>query len=404
MIRQLKIKFVCINMLIVTSMLAAILGMVLQNTYRDMEELTFHSMERVHTYVSGRSPSRGERVASFFIFYQLPDGKQDVVSHGMFEDCTREELLEIGRNVNESGQQRGVLKEQNLRFLRRMIHKGESITFVDISVERSIMSGLIRNSIRIFIAAFALFLGLSVLLAQWAVRPVERVWKTQQQFVADASHELKTPLTVIMTNAEILQDRNPDPQAGQFLQNILSMSQQMRGLVEGLLNLARVDNGIVKNTFSDVDLTNLVNLSLLPFEPVFYEKEMELQTDLEPQLHVRGSASHLRQAVEILLDNAVKYGAEGQPVQLSLHHQGKYVQLCVRTAGQEISRQDLKNIFERFYRIDKARSMNQSYGLGLSIAQRIVSDHNGRIWAESGSGSNSFFIQIPYFIAPTECT
>ena len=172
------------------------------------------------------------------------------------------------------------------------------------------------------------------------------------------------------------------------------MSHQMRGLVEGLLNLARVDNGVVKTVFTDLDLTELVNDCLLPFEPLYFEKGMELVSDLEPGIHVRGSESHLRQVVDILLDNAAKYATPQSTVQVQLRRQGIYGLLTVSNPGEEISKEDLKNIFKRFYRIDKARSMNHSYGLGLSIAQSILQDHGGKIWAESQNGIISFHVQL----------
>jgi len=173
------------------------------------------------------------------------------------------------------------------------------------------------------------------------------------------------------------------------------MSRQMRGLVEGLLDLARVDNGIVKTTFEEFNFSAAAENCLLPFEPLFFEKGMELVSEIEPGISLQGSKSHLQQVVDILLDNAVKYGEPEKKVKVCLRRGGHYVQLCITTAGDEISREDLKQIFRRFYRIDKARSMNQSYGLGLSIAQRIVEDHRGKIWAESENGFNSFYVQLP---------
>ena len=199
-----------------------------------------------------------------------------------------------------------------------------------------------------------------------------------------------------MTNAELLQDSAYEDEArDQFASNIFAMSRQMRGLVEGLLELSRVDNGIVKSAFSDVDLSGLAEVSLLPFEPLFFEKGMELDVMVEDGIHMQGSEPHLRQLTDILLDNAVKYGQENQPVTVLLRRQGRYAQLRVSTVGTELSRQELKNIFKRFYRVDKVRSMNRSYGLGLSIAEGIVKDHRGKIWAESKGGVNSFWVQLP---------
>ncbi|MGM9588756.1 MAG: sensor histidine kinase [Faecousia sp.] len=395
MIRRLKIKFVCINMLIVTIVLAVIFGFVLHNTSRDLETQSYRTIERIQDRQPGKSPMRNDVPDSYFVYFKSETGEVNIVTHGLFEDYTQQELLEISQSIEEKEEERGAWEEQNLRFARKRIPKGEIITVIDTSIQGRIIRGLIKTCVKIYAASFALFLCISVALAQWAVQPVEKAWNTQHQFVADASHELKTPLTVIMTNAEILQEREDDAQLNQFVHNILDMSKQMRGLVEGLLNLARVDNGVVKTTFSEVNFTTLVNNCLLPFEPVFFENGMMMETELEEAVYLKGSETHLRQVVDILLDNALKYGKKENSVIISLRRHGKNALLCVSTAGEAISQQDLKNIFKRFYRIDKARAMNHSYGLGLSIAERIVSDHKGKIWAESKNGRNSFFVQLP---------
>lgn len=397
MIRRLKIKFVCINMLIVTVMLAVIFALVLHVTSQNMEKQGERIIQSIHEDPLQRGGhTLREKWVPFFTVEVSPNGTLSISSHANFDQSIDTELLAIAREVYEGGDKQGVLREHDLRFMRKKLPMGEEIIFVDVSVEHRLFRDLLETCIQISIISFFLFLVISVLLAQWAIRPVELAWKNQRQFVADASHELKTPLTVIMTNAELLQDSNYEiGEKEQFALSILTMSRQMRGLVEGLLDLSRVDNGVVKTSFSEIDFSELVCNSLLPFEPLFFEKNMELKSEVEPDIRLCGSQTHLRQVVEILLDNAVKYGCPEKAAEVRLLHQGRYAQLSVCTAGDEISRSDLKNIFRRFYRIDKARAMNQSYGLGLSIAESIVKDHRGKIWAESKNGMNSFFVLLP---------
>jgi len=278
-----------------------------------------------------------------------------------------------------------------------MAPKGQRLIFADISSEINTMKSLVRTCIVIGILSFLAFLGVSLLLARWAVKPVEKAWNQQRQFVADASHELKTPLTVITTNAELLQN----PQCGEgertvFSQNILTVSRQMRGLTESLLDLARVDNGTGNMSFTDTDLSRVVTEASLPFEAVFFEKGLALAAEIEPGICARVSETHIRQVVDILLDNAQKYSYTDTEVLLNLRRTGRTsCTLTVTNRGDTISPDDLKNIFKRFYRVDSARSMNQSYGLGLSIAQSIIQAHKGRIWAESKGGVNTFNVQLP---------
>ena len=239
--------------------------------------------------------------------------------------------------------------------------------------------------------SFLAFFFISLWLARLTVKPVEQAWEQQEQFVADASHELKTPLTVIMTNAELMQGGEDARSA----EHILTMSRQMRGLVEGLLDLARVDNGSVKTAFTEVDFSCLVSEGMLPFEPVYFEQGMELVGEVENGIRVKGSESHLKQVLDVLLDNAMKYSAPGARVVVTLKKQGAGSLLSVCNPGESISKADLKKIFQRFYRVDSARSMDRSYGLGLSIAQGIVQEHRGKIWVESENGENTFFVYLP---------
>ena len=240
------------------------------------------------------------------------------------------------------------------------------------------------------------FLGLSLLLARWALRPVERAWEQQRQFVADASHELKTPLTVILTDAELLQDpETNEADRARFSGGILTMARQMRGLVEDLLELARLDAGTARRERTELDFSELCAQTLLPFEPLFFEKGLELQSQVEPGIRVRGDGEHLRQVEEILLDNALKYAAVPSAVELRLARQGRNVRLSVASRGDALSKEELKDIFKRFYRADRARSRGGGYGLGLAIAGSIAAEHGGKIWAESESGVNTFIVELP---------
>lgn len=386
-------------MLIVTVMLGIIFGLVLHFTSRNLEEQSKRFLQGVREAPGMHGPVvREERFAHFAVTIDPQGGLS--VSRDAFWEGSEDQILEIARSICESGEQQGHLKEHNLRFKRRMAPYGEEIIFVDTSMERSVMEGLLKTCLFISFVSYILFFIISVLLANWAVRPVETAWANQKQFVADASHELKTPLTVIMTNAELLQEDGYEQEAkAKFAASILTMSRQMRGLVEGLLDLSRIDSGIVKNCFTELNFSELICDSLLPFEPMFFEKGLELNTAVDQGIIVQGSGDHLRQVVDILLDNAWKYGHADHPVRIGLIRSGRYAQLSVETAGDPMDENDLKNIFKRFYRVDKARAMNHSYGLGLSIAESIIHDHRGKIWAESKNGKNTFFVLIPARIA-----
>ena len=399
MLKQLRLKFVCIVMAIVTVMLSLVFGMVIHFMKANLEEQSIRLLRSIsdNPFQQGNPGDVSEEVQLPYFTVLLSYRGQLVAKSGGYYDLSDEvTILKITRAALESGAQSGVLEEYNLRFIRSTVSTGQWLVFADISSERTALRNLTESCILIGIASMAVFLALSILLARWAVKPVEQAWDQQRQFVADASHELKTPLTVILTNAEMLQNPDTPPEAkNQFAGSILTMSHQMRGLVEGLLDLARVDNGAVKTNSVEVNLSDLVEEEVLPFEPLYFEKGLTLSTAVEKNIHVKGSPQHLRQVLGILLDNAMKYSTPEGEVRVKLIRHGSHCQLSVASPGENISTADLENIFKRFYRVDKARNRDGSYGLGLPIAQSIVQAHKGKIWAQSSEGVNTFFVQLP---------
>lgn len=398
MIKRLRIKFVCINMAIVTAMLYVIFFLILFFMGLGMQIQSRNMMQNVLDNAFHADWQREERQYSWRPYIMLqaePGGRIRILDKGNFPETENGELEEYVQIALEEEESSGMIPESNLRFQKRNAAKGILVVLMDTTVESRTMENLAKTCVFIGGLSFLVFLAISFLLASWAVKPVERAWNQQRQFVADASHELKTPLTVIMTNAELLQSPEfAEAERSRFAASILTMSQQMRGLVESLLELARVDNGTAKMAFSRLDFSELVQEGLLPFEPVYFENTLALESDVEENLEVRGSYTHLRQVLDILLDNAAKYSVPGSCIRVRLCRQGSHCLLSVSNPGETISREDLKNIFKRFYRIDKARAMNQSYGLGLSIADSIIREHRGKIWAESENGVNTFWVQL----------
>lgn len=399
MIKRLRFKFVCINMVIVTAMLYVIfslviffMGMGMEIQSRNMMQDVLNNAFRSGWKQEGRMPLRRPH----FVVQIGEQGELLGLDCTYFGEIDKTSVLEYAGDALARNDDSGTLKAQKLRYHKKPIPNGHTIVFADASAEMNTMEELKKTCLFIGAISFSVFFVISCLLARWAVKPVETAWNQQRQFVADASHELKTPLTVIMTNAELLQSPDYDEnQRNRLLDSILTMSHQMRGLVEGLLDLARVDNCGTKTVFEELNLSELVSEAMLPFEPVYFEKDLLLESGIEEGVRVRGSASHLRQVVEILLDNGAKYATAKGQVTVKLQRQGNHCLLSVSDPGEPISREDLKNIFKRFYRIDKARTMNHSYGLGLSIAENIIKEHKGKIWAESEKGINTFFVQLP---------
>lgn len=399
MLKRLRVKFICIIMAIVTVMLCAVMVTVVHFTQSNLEAESLRIMESIAAdpMQLGGFRESGEEMLPYFAL-QIGRYNEVLAINGGYFDLSNEEVVEdLIRQTLYAEEPVGELEDYNLRYCRKLSPNRWCIVFADLTAEQRTVTQVYRACAAIGMVSFVTFLLLSFLFAWWAVKPVENAWKEQRQFVSDASHELKTPLTVILTNAELLQqpDYDGEKKSG-FAANILTMAGQMRSLVENLLDLARVDNGLARAVWTRVDLSHAVFEAVLPFEPVYFEKGLELISRIEERILVNGSERHLRQVVEILLDNAQKYSDCPGTVVVGLQRQGRgQCLLSVSNPGAPILPQDLQNIFKRFYRVDQARSRDGSYGLGLPIAKGIVADHKGRIWAASQNGFNTFYVSLP---------
>lgn len=400
MLRKLKIKFVCINMAFVTVMLCVIFGMILTATKSNLEKQSIQMMKGLAynsspVYYPSFAPKEDIRLP-FFTLQLDQRGVLLTSSGGFFDLSDREFLSELARVSFQSPKNIDILPEYALRYYRINTPIGQTVVFSDISSELDTMKSLIRNCIVIGMVSFTAFLIISIILARWAVKPVDKAWQQQKQFTEDASHELKTPLTVILANAELLQSADcTNQERTDFLSGILVMAQQMKGLVENLLDLARLDASPAKAEKSPVDFSDLIQDAVLPFEPVFFEKGLTLNCAAPEGITINANKAAITHLVDILLDNAGKYSYPNTAVTVSLTREAKSTCLLrVENIGDAISKEDLKNIFKRFYRADKVRTMNKSYGLGLSIAEKIVTQHHGKIWAASEQGKNTFYVQF----------
>jgi signal transduction histidine kinase len=244
------------------------------------------------------------------------------------------------------------------------------------------------------------FFLVSLFLARWALKPTEESWKRQQQFVADASHELKTPLTVLLADADILLAHPQDTIESQrkWVEYIQDEAHRMKELVEDMLFLARGDAAAKTQLEAlPVGLSDLCWNCLLSFEPVAFEQGVDLASDVAPGVTVSGDGGQLRRLVAILLDNACKYCPHGGKVTLTLAKNGDRAALTVHNTGPAIPAEALPHLFERFYRVDAARGRSTGgYGLGLSIAASIAQRHRGKISVTSSEeAGTAFTVTLP---------
>ena len=398
MIRKLRTRFIAVNMATVTVMMVIIFCLIFGFTRESLQQESLQMMESIGQspmQLVGPEERREEIRLPYFVLQIDMMGSITGVSGGYYDLSDPEFLGEVLSLAMGSGENTGILEEYHLRFLRVDSRMGPRFVFADMSSEETTLANLLKIFLLVGAAALGAFFALSFWLASRAVAPVEKAWLQQKQFIADASHELKTPLTVILTNAELLQNSGcGESERQQFSGSILRMAGQMRSLVERLLTLSRMDNNASNMVMERLELSELVEESLLPFEPVYFERELTLQSNIAPGLAVTGSREHLSQVLDILLDNAMKYSDTPGSVWVYLKKQGNQALLAVSNPGPSMEKEELERIFERFYRADKARSRDGGCGLGLPIARSIVSEHGGKLWAESGGGYNTFFLSL----------
>lgn len=289
----------------------------------------------------------------------------------------------------------GELRAYDLYFLVRTDADGAYVAFTSTDSVYEPLKSLGKTLVLVGAASFLAFLLISLFLARWALKPVERAWTQQQQFVADASHELKTPLTVIRANNSILLS-HPDSRIDDQIQWIESNETEatlMQGLVDDLLFLARPEGQQRSSEgTAEVDLSDLVETMALQFEAIAFEKGISIDTDVAPDIMIGGSSARLKRLIGILVDNACKYADEGGKVTIVFHMSNGRPVLEVSNTGTVIAREDLPYIFDRFWRADKARVRERGgFGLGLAIAHEIADEHGAMIRATSHEGEGTTF-------------
>ena len=411
MIRKLQLKFVAICMVLVTAVLSVVFGAVYMAMGQNIEALSRQVLQRVIDETATSSDvSRpdisinigGDKVLlPYFtvVVQEQWDGTYvATVTAGTYANLNNtEELQDILTDCLSQNQAEGVVREYGLRYLRQdnRLFGYKNIAFVDMSMEQATLQKMMYSYLQIALAALLLLLGVSVVLSRWATRPVEKAWRQQRQFLSDASHELKTPLTVILSNAEMLQSAPLADKPARWADNIRSEAGRMKSLVEEMLTLARADNMVRTAVMAEVSLTDVAGDCALAFEPVAFEAGKPLTYDIAPDITVEGDAVKLRQLIGVLLDNAIKYGAAGGTITLSVQKTGSSARLTVANPGEPIPAQQLPRLFERFYRADASRGEQSGFGLGLPIASTIAAEHKGTLKAVSDAVSTRFIFTMP---------
>ena len=269
------------------------------------------------------------------------------------------------------------------------------IVFNDLDSSENSLAPFLIFALVTLLLGLGIYFWISIMLASMALKPVEESWAKQKQFVADASHELKTPLSVIMANTEIIASHGSDTVDSQmrWIDNTRQESERMAELIASLLFLAKNDDGL-KVSMSNVDLSDCVAATVLSQDAVFFENGKKFNYSLAHNITVYGNEAQLKQLFTILLDNADKYSTDEGNISLDMSTNGRHVVVTVANDSEPLTDDQLSHLFDRFYTVDESRN-SRGNGLGLSIAKTIVDTHGGSINVAYADGRTTFTVMLP---------
>ena len=334
-----------------------------------------------------------EILSSHYILVRYKtDGTLDTIDNTLSDSYSDEEITGYCQKILKKSESYGSIGQ--FRYMIRRGNAGTEIFFIDHTAENQGNQRLLIISVILGIAGLVIFAILSYLISGLMVRPVEEAFEKQKQFISDASHELKTPIAVILSNSELLEDQIG---SNQWVTYIKNECDRMRNLVESLLTLTKLEQtpyaDMEKHEFS---LSDAMLERILPLESIAFEKQIDMNYDIEPDVTFFGAKEQLQQVLTILIDNAQNHtGAQGY-ISITLRKTTHHVHFQVSNTGEPISEEEQSRLFERFYRVDKARNRAQGhYGLGLSIAKTIVENHCGKISVHCENGVTAFAVSLP---------
>lgn len=406
MIRKLRAKFILAAMLSLSLVLTIIIGAVnILNYSRIVREADDTLL--LLSYNDGRFPvrenkpadrslPRGDEGKAHFMSPEFPyesrffsvviDENGSVVSSDTEHIAAIDDdsAVLLAEKVISTGKQRGFIR--NYRYLISGHSDGTQTVFLDCARDISTFRNFLFVSCGISLAGLAAVFVLIVLWSGRFIKPVLESYEKQKRFITDAGHELKTPITIIDADADILE---MELLHNEWLQDIRFQTRRLASLTNDLIFLSRMDEEHTKLQPIDFPLSDLVSETALSFQALAKTQKKEFITDIEPLITMNGDEKSLRQLVSILLDNALKYSPENGTITLSLHKAGKMIHLTVTNTAVNIKKENLAYLFDRFYRTDQSRnSQTGGYGLGLSIAKAVVTAHRGKISATTTDDSS----------------
>ncbi|MCE4048865.1 sensor histidine kinase [Bacillus sp. Au-Bac7] len=410
MFTKLRNRFLIANMAtIIIIMLAAFISIYIITCQKVNSDININ-LEMVSDYYHKKSkiskddkspPSQGEQTG-FSKDELLPcfelrtDDKWNILSSQSKLDLDNAFYERVIEEISTSDSSKGRLKlnDTNWAYMVEENQSGYYVYALDVTAELKVVDNLIYTFILVGIIMLIIVFIVNRFLANRYIAPVKEAFNKQKQFISDASHELKTPLSVIHTNTDVLLSNQEDLIANQlkWIHHIKTETERMKLLTNDLLYLAEMDDKRSDLVFAPFNISKVVESVILTMEGVIYEKEVNLEYHIEPELNTFGNVEQMKQLVMILIDNAIKYTNLQGLITVDLRKRHNEILLEVTNTGEGIISEHLEKIFDRFYRNDPSRSRkNGGNGLGLAIAKSIVEKHKGKITVKSTPGGITTF-------------
>lgn len=406
MIKKLRIKLIAVSMVSLFTVLFIIAGTINLMNYigvvKDADSILTVLAENNGVFPKSENPPGGKFSPDHDLrspelpyesryFSVLLDSSGSVISvdTGKIAAVDTSSAIEYAEKAMAKSGSNGFIG--NYRYTKQVSETETRVIFLDCFRGISTFRSFLLTSIGVsFFGMLAVFI-LMVLLSEKIVKPISDSYEKQKQFITDAGHEIKTPLTIIDADAEILE---MDYGENEWLKDIKSQVKRLTSLTEDLTLLSRMEEEKGLSEMIDFPLSDVVSETAQPFQAPAKTQNKTFSAEIEPMLSFCGNEKAIRQLVSILLDNALKYSPDGGNISISLKKQNKSISLKVYNTAQNVDTKNLDRLFDRFYRGDKSRSSEtRGYGIGLSVAKAIVTSHKGKIAASSKDG-NSLTITV----------
>ena len=399
MLKKLRRRFIAAAMAAIGAVTLVLLCAVNLWNYKittDSLDATLDIMSLTGSYSSGKDYSLPEifgghsseemYMTRFFAVYYDQNGKAAGVFRDYIATVSVEQALSYSSDALSSGRERGYYGDYRYRVLGAS--GGSIVVFLNAVPEQQSMKTLLRVSVIVSLLALLAAFALITAFSKKATAPYIKNMQLQKQFITDAGHELKTPLTSISTSADVLKLETGE---NEWVDNIQKQAARMSKLVANLVTLSKLDEGAQMPDMCDFSLSDAAWEVSEPFELRAVAQGRKYSRSIEDSITVHGDMAAVQQMISILLDNAFKYSDEGGEIRLSVRKQHKGSVIEVYNTCAEGSLGDISRFFDRFYRADKARSADGGTGIGLSIARAVAEAHGGSISAESADGRSIVF-------------